>query len=133
MGRGSSKAGGSNTGQPNKPKSLRDIQIDSLERSWGGSSKAITADKIKVGDTIDGIQYTFTDLKEAPDTNKSAWSGDYNGIKMKVSADNGFKVTSVKVGKDKTEITAQKLGGTPMTAKKKISNDSYLRVYGRGK
>ena len=126
MGRGSSKAGG---GSQAKQKSMRDIQIESLERRWG-SGKALKPSDIKPGDRISGMQYQFEEMIERPNEYKTAWSGTYDNNKISVSADNHFRVMSVKVGKDSTEIIAEKIGGAEgMTAKKKIKNDRYLRVW----
>ena len=93
----------------------------------------LSPNSVKVGNVVDGEIYTFTDLKESPDITRSTWSGEYEGTKIKVSADNAFRVIDVKPGKNKTEIVGEKLGGAPMIVKKKINNDAYLRVYKGGK
>ena len=134
MGRGTSKVGAGSGGKTAgaRPKTLREIQIDLLEQKWNGHGKVTKPQDLKSGYIIDGVQYSFSDDKEAPSINNSAWSGTYDGIKMKVGANNSFKIISVKVGSKKTEITAEKLGGTPMTVKKSIDNNNYLRVYNKG-
>lgn len=131
MGSGSSGLnGGSGSAGGSQPKSQRDIQIDNLEQSiWRGIGKAMNPSQLNIGDRIDGIQYEFQPDVLAPTQKKSAWSGDYNGVPMKFSADNTFQVTSVVSSGNSTTITATKLGGTGGTVKKKISNDVYLRVF----
>lgn len=127
MGRGASKAGG---GGSASPKTQRDIQIDNLEQNiWRGSGKAMHPSQLNVGDRIDGVQYLFQPDVLNPTQNKGMWSGDYNGAKMRFSADNTFMVNSVVNRGNKTIITVTKLGGAGGTAKKTLSNDVYLRVY----
>ena len=110
----------------------RKAQIAEVERAWK-TGKAKTADSVKKGDVIGGKTYTFNDDKLAPNVSEGRWSGTlYDGTKMTASADNSFKVTGVKKLKDSVEITADKLGGTPMTVKKKIKNGVYMRVYNLG-
>ena len=109
----------------------RKAQITNLEQHWK-YGKAKTPDEIKVGDTIDGTLYTFNDISIAPKRSTGSWSGtSYDGTKTIVSADNSFKVTSIKKLSDGVEITANKLGGTSGTVvKKKVKNGVYLHVYG---
>lgn len=133
MGSGSSGlggAGGKSGAGASKPKTQRDLQIDNLEQSiWRGSGKALNPSSLKVGDRIEGVQYTFQPNVLMPTQKKGAWSGDYAGVPMKFSADNTFQVTSVVSKGNSTTITATKLGGAGGTVKKKIPNDVYLRVY----
>ena len=106
----------------------RNIQIQELDKTWGGG-KALTPDKIKVGDRIDGIQYTFNADSLKPTQKKGAWSGEYQGNKMQFSANNTFTVTNVRNTKKGFEITADKVGGAGGTVKKVIPKDTYLRVF----
>ena len=95
-----------------KPKTMRELQIESLERATKG--KAIRPGDIKTGDVIEGLQYSFRDGVEAADVKRSAWRGEYAG------ADSAFRVVNIKKTPTSIEITAETLGGTPITAKKKF-------------
>ena len=110
----------------------RKAQITNLEQHWKyGNAKA--PDEVKVGNIIDGEVYTFNDLSIAPKISKGSWTGTwYDGSKATISANTSFKVTAVKKLSDGVEITADKVGGTPATVKKKIKNGAYLHVYGGG-
>jgi hypothetical protein len=128
MGRGASKAGGAGGGSG--PKTQLEMQIDNLEKNiWRGSGKALNPSKLNAGDRIDGVQYSFQSDVLNPTRNKSAWTGDYNGAKIRFSADNTFQVTSVVSNGKSTTITATKIGGAGGTVKKRIPNDVYLRVF----
>lgn len=132
MGRGSSGIGngGGGGGGAQRPQTQLNLQIDNLEKNvWRGSGKALHPDTVNVGDKIGGIQYSFQPNVMLPNEKKSSWSGDYNGTPMKFSADNTFRVTSVKTSGNATTITATKIGGAGGTVKKKILNDVYLRVF----
>lgn len=133
MGRGSSKVGGSGGGGAGatQPKTKRQIQIDNLEQKWGGSGKALHPEDLKVGDTISGIQYFFSDDALNPDEKKGSWSGDMDGVKMKFSANNSFVITSIKKTPTSIEIEGNKVGGAGGTVKKKIKveDNLYFRTW----
>lgn len=108
-------------------------QIKTLEQTWGGSGKALTPDKVKVGDRIEGVQYTFKPDVLKATQKKGSWSGTYQGNKMQFSANNTFQVTAVKNTKKGVEITADKIGGAGGTVKKVIPKDTYLKVFKKKK